>query len=364
MDLVTGLPESEGKNAILVIVDRLSKMAHFAAVTTELSSKELADIFRDLIWRLHGIPYDIVSDRGTIFISQFWKELCQLLGTRIKPSTAFHPQTDGQTERTNSTMEQYLRGYVNYQQDDWTRWLTTAEFSYNNSLNKSTGISPFAANYGFNPNAIEAAELAQAHRTSKEPQQILEQLAKLQQATREELKRSQEIQKEQANKKRIPAPSYKPGDKVWLDARYIRTERPAKKLEAKMMGPFQILKSIGQRAYKLDLPPSMKIHPVFHVHLLHPASTDPYPGQQHPEPPPIQINDHEEYEVEDVFDSRIRYKKLQYLVKWRGYARPDWEPAHHLANCPDTIARFHSLYPAKPGVGETAKSPTGRSRKR
>ena len=153
MDFITGLPESNGYTQIWVVVDRLTKMAHFIPMVTKAKSpaKDLATTFAREIWRLHGLPSDIVSDRGSVFISGFWKELMEHLGVELNLSTAFHPQTDGQTERVNQVLEGYLRHYSNFQQDDWSDLLPLAEHAYNIATSESTKVSPFFANYGFNP---------------------------------------------------------------------------------------------------------------------------------------------------------------------------------------------------------------------
>ena len=151
LDLITGLPMSNGFNALLVVVDRLSKVAHYIKTTTDVNSKQIARLFFDNIFRLHSIPNSVVSDRGTQFISEFTRALAELVGIQQKISTSFHLQTDGQTEQINAIVEQFLQGYCNYQQDNWSELLTFAEFSYNNTLSTTTGMTPFYGNYGFHP---------------------------------------------------------------------------------------------------------------------------------------------------------------------------------------------------------------------
>ena len=154
IDYITPLPTCIRSGAeykhLLVIVCRLIKMRHFVP-TTGLTAQELAAAFVNRVYSLHGCPDTIVSDRGTQFVSQFWKHLSARLGTALRPSSTFHPETDGQTERINSGVEQYLRAFMNYHQDDWVDWLPLAEFAANNAVSETTGVSPFFANYGFNP---------------------------------------------------------------------------------------------------------------------------------------------------------------------------------------------------------------------
>lgn len=154
MDFITDVPESDGCDQLWVIVDRFTKMAHFIPLAKDnKQAEDLAKIFAREIWRYHGIPSDIVSDRDSRFTSNFWRQFLEILSITMKPrmSTAFHPRTDGQTERTNQFIETYLRGFFNNEQDDWVELLPTAEFAYNNAISASTGVSPFFTNYGFNP---------------------------------------------------------------------------------------------------------------------------------------------------------------------------------------------------------------------
>ncbi|KAH0604570.1 uncharacterized protein H6S33_006947 [Morchella sextelata] len=187
MDHVTGLPESQGSNAILVVVDRLTKMAHYIPTRDTADASELARLFLQHLWKSHGLSKDIVSDRGTTFTSQFWKALYNQLDIKPRFSTAFHPQTDGQTERVNAIMEQYLRGYVNYQQDNWAEFLPLAEFAHNNATTKPLGVSPFFANYGYNPqlDILPAEERHEA--TPKEVLEFANSITTLQTALRSEI---------------------------------------------------------------------------------------------------------------------------------------------------------------------------------
>jgi hypothetical protein len=152
MDFITNLPESTGCDQLWVVVDRFTKMAHFIPLQKDGKiTTDLAKIFAKEIWKLHGLPTDIVSDRDSRFTSTTWKAFIGTLGIKPRMSTAFHPQTDGQTERLNQTIEAYLRSFVNHEMDDWVDLLPMAEFAYNNSGSSVTGLSPFYANYGYYP---------------------------------------------------------------------------------------------------------------------------------------------------------------------------------------------------------------------
>jgi len=148
VDFITKLPVVAGKDAILVVCDRLSKMTHFVATTEGTSAKGLARVFQDNMWKLHGLPESVVSDRRPQFAAELTKELNRMLGIKTKLSTTFHLQTDGQTEKINQEIEQYLRFFIEHRQKDWPEWLAMAEFAINNKVHTATKISPFMANYG------------------------------------------------------------------------------------------------------------------------------------------------------------------------------------------------------------------------
>jgi len=150
-DFITKLPLAQRYDAILVVCDRFSKMAHFIATTEKTSVEGLAKLFQDQVWKLHGLLKSIVSDRGVHFAAGMMKELNNLLGIQTKLLTAYHPQTDRQTERVNQELEQYLRVFINHRQEQWPDWLGTAEFMYNNKIHVATKVSPFKVNYGQNP---------------------------------------------------------------------------------------------------------------------------------------------------------------------------------------------------------------------
>lgn len=341
-DFIVELPLSNGYNAINVWVCRLTKMAHFIPCNTTITAKGTVDLFMTNIFRLHGLPSDIISDRGPQFISKLWANIHETLKIKVKLSTSFHPQTDGQTEKTNSVLEQYLRNFINYQQDNWVSLLPFAEFSFNNSINASTKTSPFMANYGFNPR-MDFLNLDNAY--VKDINEVLEKL-------KDNLSKAQERQKFYADKKRIDK-NFKINDLVLLNTKNIRTTRPSKKLDLKKIGPFKVLAKIGNASYRLELPLHFKIHNVFHVSLLENYSPNPWPSRIVEKSPPIEIEDHYEYEVEEILDSKIVRKKLKYLVKWLGYELEDstWEPLENLANCPELIKKFHELHPNKPKKG-------------
>jgi RNase H-like domain found in reverse transcriptase/Reverse transcriptase (RNA-dependent DNA polymerase)/Integrase zinc binding domain/Chromo (CHRromatin Organisation MOdifier) domain len=351
MDFIVDLPLSRNFDAIYVVVDRLSKMAHFIPTTIKTSAQETARLFFDNVFRLHGLPEDIVSDRGTQFTSKFFTSLMDLCSIQQNLSTAFHPQSDGQTERVNQTLEQYLRAYCDYQQDNWTDLLNLAEFAYNNSSHASTHVSPFYANYGYHP----TFQLKVTRQTDPPAvQSYVQRLKDIHNQLVDALKKAQARQKRYYDQHVIQSPSVTVGDKVWLLRRHIKTTRPSTKLDYRRLGPFEVVKAIGTHnsAFMLKLPPSIKIHPVFHVSLLEPYHQNTIPGRTQPPSPPIEVDGETEWTVSHILDSKIKRNRLFYLVEWEGYGPEDrtWEPAPNLRNAPDLVKEFHDHYPTKPST--------------
>ena len=360
MDYVVGLPTSKGKNAILVVMFRLTKMRHFIPCVADeegTSAEETAAMLLRHLWKHHGLCSTAVSDRGPQFVAEVWKHLCRLLRIEARLSTAFHPETDGQTENANKDMERYLRSFINYLQDDWIDWLPMAEFSANNTESSAIKTSPFFANCGFHPrmsfdfepdlpaDPIRPRELIQREKAET----MANKMKEIGEFLREEMTLAQAEMEEQAHHYRTPAPRYEVGDKVWLSTANIRTQRPSKKLDHKQIGPYEILRKLGPTSYELKLPESMRIHPVFHSSLLRLDPDDPLPNQVIPPPPPIEVEGEEEWEVQEILDSRWYYGRLQYRVKWTGYETDDsWYNADGFANSQELTAAFHNRYPNKP----------------
>ena len=361
MDFITGLPVSEGFNAICTVVDRLSKERHYApCVATDqgTSAEATADILMRYVFRSHGLPESIISDRGPQFVSLVWKALCQRLKIDVKLSTAFHPETDGQTERANQDVERYLRTYCSYMQDDWVRFLPMAEFADNNSVASATGVTPFFANKGFHPR-MSFSPPADAGSTARERIQyakandIADHMARVLDFMTQQSVASRKRMTDQANRKRSDA-AYDRGDRVFLSSRNIRTERPSRKLDDKMLGPFGVSDRV-ESSYRLKLPSSMRIHDVFHPSLLRKAATDPLPGQQTEPPRPVVVDDQEEWEIDDILDARLsgRNRRLQFRVRWKNEQQPDrqWYYADNgeFGNAQDIVDDFYARYPNKAG---------------
>jgi len=307
------------------------------------------------IARYHGLPETIVSDRGPQFISDFWKHILTRWKTTARLSTAYHPETDGQTERMNAILEDHLRSYVTYLQDDWVEWLPLAEFSANSLPSETTGVSPFFATFGFNPRiGVEPIDTTRQPE-NRNAEDFAADMSNITAHLQEAMLLSQGRYEENANKKRTTAPKYRVGQEVWLDARNIRTLRPIKKLDWKNLGPFKITEVVGPFTYRLDLPASIRIHPVFNAYLLHPVSNDALPHQVQIPPPPVEVDGVEEWEVEEIVDSitdrrgRGGQPRVKYVVKWKGYDTPTREAADSIwEDVPDLVRNFHRRYPYKP----------------
>jgi len=347
-DFITDLPVSNGKDSILVFVDRMTKMSHFIPCLKSTSAPEFARLFISYIVKLHGLPDSIVSDRGSIFTSNFWSTLTTILKIDPRKSTAFHPQTDGQTERMNQTLETYLRIFCNHEQDDWFDLLPLAEFAYNNASQESTRMSPFYANYGFHPRFL--AEFTPTNVPASDD--FASHLHEVHEHLVENVKKAQNYQARYYDPKHKPT-EFQPGDMVWLNSANISTSRPSKKLDWKRLGPFKVLKRIGLQAYQLELPITMRnIHDTFHVSLLEPYKTTSIPPHGiPPPPPPLYIKDDQEfYEIEAILDSRRVKNRLEYLIKWKGCPDSDnsWEPRFNIP-ARALLKEFHRRNPTKPG---------------
>jgi len=272
MEFITDLPPSEGHDQLWVVIDRFTKMAHFIPLR-EKTASDLARIFAREVWRFHGLPTDIVSDWNSRFTSETWKEFLEILGIRPRMSTAFHPQTDGQTERLNQTIEAYLRAFVNREQENWVLLLPMAEFAYNNSVTIGNGMSLFYANYGRHPATMDPPSSEPLNPASTVYTHWMQ---TVHDESRKGLEAAQERMRQYTDPDRKEPPAYQVGDLVMLSGRNIKTRRPSKKLDHKNHGPFQIEKIVSPLVVSLTLPQKWKIHNVFHVSLLEPYQTSEY----------------------------------------------------------------------------------------
>src|SRR6202789_3032324 len=227
MDFTEQLPSSEGFTAILVIVDRLSKQAIFIPTYDTITSMQLAQLFVLHVFSKHGVPSHVTSNRGTEFVSHFFRSLGKALDMKLHFTSGYHPEGDGQTEHTNQTLEQYLRIYCNYQQDNWSELLVLVEFAYNNAPSATTGISPFFANKGYHPNITVHPE---CDLSSTRARDFAVNLDDLHQELQFQIAEAQKRYQGPADARRTPAPDFKVGDKVFVKAAHFCTTRPLKKL--------------------------------------------------------------------------------------------------------------------------------------
>jgi hypothetical protein len=347
VDLITGLPQIGKYDAIVVYIDHYSKQVHVLPTTSDVDAEGIADIHYREIFRLHGIPTKIISDRGPQFAARLMKSLYQKLGVTHALTTAYHPQSNGQTERANQEVEQHLRLFTNSRQDDWVTFLPTAEFVLNNRIHSAHQMTPFEVIYGYQPDfTVPAGPPTKFPALNDRLQQLRE--------TRKEAEASLRIQKRtmkqtfEANK---PTPhTFSPGQQVWLSSKDIHTSHPSRKLTPRQLGPYKVTERTGPLTYRLQLPPSMHQHPVFHVDRLSPWHGNEINGHSPPPPEPIQIDNELEYEVENILDSRKYRNQYQYLVKWKGYdsGHNSWEPTNNLTHSQQLIDTFHSQHPSAP----------------
>ena len=276
VDFITELPESNGKDAIMVVVDSMTKRSHFISTVTTLTAAGTAQLYLRHVWKHHGLPKRVISDRGPQFVAEFTKELYRVLGIKLAATTAYHPQGDGQTERINQELEQFLRLFINQRQDDWDDLLPYAEFQYNNHVHSATQNIPFLLDTGRIPRMGFEPDQKQSKVESVNEFKARTEAA-LEEAKAALIKSKDDMAK-YYDRRRTPAPEYQPGDKVFLDASDIHTTRPSRKLSHRRLGPFPVVKKVGNGAYRLHLPPSMsQLHPVFNVVKLTLALEDPIP---------------------------------------------------------------------------------------
>ena len=300
-----------------VIIDRLTKLAHFIPIKNTHTMDQMTATYLREIVRLHGVPVSITSDRDSRFVSRFWQSLQKAMGTKLKFSTAFHPQTDGQSERTIQTLEDLLRACAMEFQGSWEEHLALAEFTYNNSYQASIGMAPFEALYGRKCRSPSCwTEVGEEKITG--PDIMLETTEKIK-MIQDRLKVSQDRQKSYADANRREL-EFQEGDWVFLKVSPMKgVVRFGKrgKLNPRYVGPFEILEKIGPVAYRLALTPEFaNVHDIFHVSMLRKYIADPTHVL---EQPPLALEKNLRYEERPVriMDSRVKQlrSKIIPLVK-------------------------------------------------
>ena len=283
----------------------------------------------------------MISDRGPQFAVELTRELNKMLGIETKLSMAYHPETDGQMERGNQELEQYLRMYINHRQNNWAEWLATAEFAFNNKVYMATKSSPFQVNYEREPRI--GFDIRKKGKNEK-AEEFAREMKERHEKARAALVRSQEKMKRQADRSRKEAEEYRVGDKVLISTKDFSMElmkRATKKLTEKFIGPYVVRKIVSENVVELELPASLRIHPVVNVKRIV-KYREQVEGQKKIPPPPIEIAGEKEYEVEEILDRQERREKTKYLVKWKGYTVEEniWEGLENLKNAMEEVEEF------------------------
>jgi hypothetical protein len=319
MNFIEGLPMSDHSNCIMVVVDKFSKYSHFVPLCHPFTALGVAHHFMDNIFKLHGFPSTIITDRDRIFTSALWKEMFKIAGVELRFTTAYHPQSDSQLKRVNQCLETYLRCFAQACPTKWKKWLSLAEFWYNTSYHSSLQLTPFEVLYGYPPRHLGVDFRAACDVPSL--QVWLDERKVVVQLVQQQLARAQLRQKTQADKHRIER-TFQIGDWVYLKLQsYVQASlvrRANHKLAFKFFGPYQVIAKIGSVAYKLNLPDSCHIHPVFHVSLLKKAVG---PHDQASSPLPV-LSD-SLHAPEKVLQRRILRRSTgdvpQLLIQWSSW---------------------------------------------
>ncbi len=354
MDFTEFPMSRNGYDMAVVFVCRLSKRTVTIPCHKTVTARDTATIFVKHVYRIWGPPDSIVSDRGPQFISDFWEEFTKELGIKLKLSTANHPQSDGQTEVVNQYIKQRLRPFVNYYQDNWDELLPILDFAQATLTHEATGQSPVMTEMGYEPRTSfdwkepVKADSAKERLNREEAQVRVRLIHEAWQRAQEGVGRAQTRYAAQANKKRRLI-DFDKGDMVYVKTKDWNMHRPSRKLSEQNAGPFEILEKRGN-AFVLQLPDSIKVHPVFNAEKLRKAAMDPLEGQENEEPPPIEVDGEHEWEVEKILGVRIVRGRLRYRAQWVGFDE-DLEEygAGNFKHAPMLLKEFHEKYPDQPG---------------
>ena len=336
MDFIVKLPISESYDTILTITDTFSKASILIPCNETIDATYTAKLYATYVLPHYGLPTRIISDRDPRFTSAFSRELCRTLSITQNISTAYHPQTDGQSERTNQRLEQYLRIFIDYHQQNWASLLPLAQYTLNSWPNATTKKAPFELILGHIP------RVHQTSRPFKSPtlEARLLQMKQARQEATEALRRAADLQ--------VPSrfEPYSIGDKVWLEGRNLSTTHPTAKLAPRRYGPFPITRVVSRTSYQLKLPPQWKVHNVFHATLLTRYKETALNGNKYQEPAPDLVEGQPEWELERILQVRRRRNQLQYLVRWKGFseAHDSWEPLTHI-KADELLTEFYRQHP-------------------
>jgi hypothetical protein len=344
IDQIVALPESkEGFDAILTCTDHLSKFVILIPCKESDSAQTLVGrLFRE-VFDIYGLPLTIVSDRDPKYTSRFWKALFKTLGTKLNVSTAYHPQSDGQSERTNQTVEVMLRCLCTDYGTDWADKLSRVQFSINSSISESTQFSPAHLLFGYQPRNVMDVFVQSRSPTSDIPaaQDMLEQMKKDVDLAKKRLVDAKARMKAYADRSRRQLILSR-GDEVLLSTRNLKFDIP-RKLWPRFIGPFKVKRVISDNAYELDLPSHMQIHPVFNADLLK-KYVKGFGPQPSPPPPLVVADTFERFEVQAIIGHKYygRQRKLKYHVLWKGFPLHEatYEFEENLDHCPDLLNAY------------------------
>ena len=359
LDFIVKLPPTKIRgtvfDSILVVVDRFSKMSLYIPACESWKAPDFASVFFERVVALWGLPKGIVSDRGALFTSAFWTELCFQCQVKRRMSTAYHPQTDGQTERQNQTLEAYLRSFCDTQ-EDWGMLLPFAQFAYNNTEHSSTGKTPFFVVSGKHPRWNELSHDLHHAGEAGAGTDRLQALEAVRSSAIEHLKKAQEHQQQYYDRKHTPR-TFKMGDLVLLSTRNLKLREPCRKLSALFIGPFRVAEAVGAQAYRLGLPPKYRIHDVFHISLLRPYFHRPGEPIANIAEPELAPDGTEVWEVEKILAERKHKGGQQYLLQWKGYNEDNatWEPAENFEEMHDLLEAWQSRKPTGRRTGKKRK---------
>ncbi|KAI2655821.1 Transposon Tf2-6 polyprotein [Labeo rohita] len=311
------------------------------------SAKTTAELILEHVVRLHGFPQDIVSDRGPQFTAKFWQAFCRLVGTTSSLSSGFHPQTNGQTERANQQLERFLRCFASDHQRSWASYLVWAELSNNLHTSTATGLSPFEVCYGFQPPIFEHQE---PEVEVPSAQQLVRRCRRLWNHARAAIQKANRRYVVQHRRRHPPGRLFHVGDRVYLSTRNINLKTDSRKLTPRFIGPFKITHRLNPVTFRLQLPASLRIHPVFHQSQLRPVFFSPLSPQAPAPPPPRIVDGGPAYTVRRILDSRPRGRGTQYLVDWEGYGPEErsWIPGRFILD-PALIQDYRRRVSSAPG---------------
>jgi Integrase zinc binding domain/Chromo (CHRromatin Organisation MOdifier) domain len=333
LDFIVKLPESNGYNTILTITDHdCSKAALFISCNETIDSEGVAKLYASHVVPHYGLPRKIISDRDPRFMSNFTTELCRILGVKQNISTAYHPQTDGQSERTNQSLEQYLRMVCANDQHSWAEWLPLAQYTQNSWPSSTTKKTPYELILGYTPHVHQPMRATMVPGVATRLQQIKDHRL----IAREALQKAQDHMTKETKYR-----PFKEGERVWLEGTHLKLPYETMKLAPRRYGPFHITSKVSDVAYCLRIPEKWKIHNVFHASLLTPYKETEKHSPNFLEPPPDLIDGEEEWEVEEILGDRQYRHKRQYLIQWKGYApaHDSWVDESEL-NAPDLIEAY------------------------